>query len=109
MKRLRHRPSRPTFGGCTGQWSGIELHDGEARNALEVTGVQCHDCIAKMQRGHADGQILECDLEPLGLLLAFDAPHQSCDVERYRMYGHILAQPLNELQPPLLVGCVLAR
>jgi hypothetical protein len=42
-------------------------------------------------------------LDALGLLLAFDAPREARDVEGHRMYGHIPAQPLDKLQPPLLL------
>lgn len=66
--------------------------------------IQGHDRIPEMQRGHADDQILEGKLNTLGLLLAFDAPHQPRNIERHRMHGHILAQPLDELQTPLLLS-----
>jgi len=68
-----------------------------------VLGIQGHDRIAEVQRGRTDDQILESELNALGLLLAFDASHQPRDVEGHRMYGHIPAQPLNELQPAILL------
>ena len=59
---------------------------------------------AKLQRRDSDREVLESNDNALSRLLAFDAAYHPGRFEGNRMHGNIAAQPVDEGQPPLLVG-----
>src|SRR5215510_8164324 len=83
-----------------------ERHDVETRDPPEVAGVSRRNTIIKVQRGRADQQIIERELDPFRSLLAFDTACQSRDLERDWMNGQVADESFDELQPPLLPGGV---
>ena len=79
------------------------LHHGEAWDVLEVAEIERGHSISKMERSRADQQIFERNPDTFGFLLALNAAGQPRDVERHRMYWHILAKTLDKGQSPLLL------
>jgi len=80
-----------------------KLNYGKARNSLEVTEVQRRYFVAEMQRRRTNQQILKCKLDAHRFLLAFYAPCEPRDVNRYRMHRNVARQSLDEFQSPMLL------
>lgn len=80
-----------------------DLHDGKARYTLEVTEIQRGHVVAQMHRRCADEQIFEGKPYSFRSLLAFNASGESRDFKRHRMHRDISRQPVDELQPAVLL------
>jgi hypothetical protein len=83
------------------------LHDFQARNLLEVTGVERHYIVSKLQRGDADGQVFKSERKADGSLLSFDASDGPGDLDSDWVGGQFLAEAIDKRQTPQFAGFFL--
>lgn len=67
----------------------LELPNLQAGNLLEVTDVECGDCVIQAQRRRPYQQIFERDGDPASSLFTFYSSSEFRDVYGYRMHHHV--------------------